>query len=140
MRWRVSYHLWRVRLSNRVYRNAAWVSDLMGGRGVCRGLNPVRSSSRISRFEGQPVRIPHQIQRPGKEAAIILTFADIDNADIDQRACENRLYSSARDRIDEVERVIDHHPSRPLQDDASLHLEGIFLSAAALTSALAFAE
>ena len=30
-----------------------------------------------------------------------------------------RLNSSARDRIDEVERVIDHHPLRPLQDDAS---------------------
>jgi hypothetical protein len=55
----------------------------MGGLGVRCGLNPVRSSSRISRFEGRPVRIPHQMQRPGKETAIILGFADIDNADID---------------------------------------------------------
>ena len=57
------------------------------------------------------------MQRAGKEAAIVLCIADIYDADIDQRACEDRLNSPARDRIDAVERVIDHHPSRPSQDD-----------------------
>ena len=83
VRWRVSYPHWRVRLSNRACGNAAWVSNLMGGMGLRRGLDSVRSSSRISRFEGRPVRIPHQMQRPGKETAIILGLADIDNAGID---------------------------------------------------------
>jgi hypothetical protein len=55
----------------------------MGGMGLRRGLDSVRSSSRISRFESRPVRIPHQMQRPGKETAIILGLADIDNAGID---------------------------------------------------------
>jgi hypothetical protein len=40
----------------------------MGATGLRRGLDPVRSSSRITRLEGRPVRIPHQMQRPGKEA------------------------------------------------------------------------
>jgi hypothetical protein len=62
---------------------AAWVSSLMDGMGLRRGLDPVRSSSRIRRLEGRPVRIHHQMQRPGKETAIILRSTDIDIAGID---------------------------------------------------------
>jgi hypothetical protein len=43
------------------------LSYLMSRMGVQCGLDPLRSSSRISRFEGRPVRIPHQMQRPGKK-------------------------------------------------------------------------
>ena len=55
----------------------------MDGMGLRRGLDPVRSSSRIRRLEGRPVRIHHQMQRPGKETAIILRSTDIDIAGID---------------------------------------------------------
>ena len=64
------------------------------------------------------MRIRHEMQRAGEEAALGLVIADIDDADIDQLAREDRLDPPARGGIEDVERVVDHHPSRPLQDDA----------------------
>jgi hypothetical protein len=36
----------------------------------------------MSRIEARPVRIPHEMKRPSKEAAIVLVIADMDDADV----------------------------------------------------------
>ena len=64
----------------------------------------------MSRIEARPVRIRHEMNRPRKEAAFVLVIADMDDADVGQRAGEDRLNLPARGTIDEVERAIDHHP------------------------------
>src|SRR5271156_6326231 len=61
-------------------------------------LLALQRSSRVSRPEGKSLRIRRETQRAGKEAAIGLCIADIDDADIDQRACEDRLKSPAREK------------------------------------------
>jgi hypothetical protein len=52
------------------------------------------------------------------ETAFGLVVPDIDDADINQFTREERLDPRARFGIEDVERIVDHHPKRLLQDDA----------------------